>query len=121
MPPGPAAEQSTTAGPEGHAAAQAERAAAAALALPHTHGAVAIAATTNRLLTHLEHLITHVADISLPHRPAPGTTVLNRWETLKTRGPAPDPLGNWSYMRDLAHLTRDITKTLHQHHTTTTA
>lgn len=113
MPLGPLVVQVASAVEE-HAEGEAERAASAALAIPHTHGAVAIASTTGRLLTRVEGLAVGIEYIPVCRRGARGVGVLARWETLKTKGPAPDPLGNWSYMRDLA---RDMVRVLHNHRT----
>ncbi|MEU7124421.1 hypothetical protein [Streptomyces zaomyceticus] len=102
---------------EEHAEDEAERASSAALAIPHTHGSVAIASATNRLLTRVEGLAVGIEYIPVCRRGARGVGVLARWETLKAKGPAPDPLGNWSYMRDLAHLARDMVRVLRDHRT----
>ncbi|MFH8717525.1 hypothetical protein [Streptomyces zaomyceticus] len=122
--PGPAAETALgtavlriAAAVEEHAEDEAERVASAALAVPHTHGAVAIASATDRLLTRVEGLAAGIEYIPVCRRGARGVGVLARWETLKAKGPAPDPLGNWSYMRDLAHLARDMVRVLRDHRT----
>ncbi|MEU9861348.1 hypothetical protein AB0D99_10750 [Streptomyces sp. NPDC047971] len=99
------------------AEAEAARDATAALDIPHTRGAVAIASATDRLLTRVEGLAAGVELIPACRRGALGVGALGQWKTLKARGPAPDPLGTWSYMRDLAHVTRDMVRVLQQHRT----
>ncbi|WP_078944887.1 MULTISPECIES: hypothetical protein [Streptomyces] len=111
---GPALLQVATAMEE-HAEDEAEREATAALAVRHTLPAAEVAALTNRLLTRVEGLAVGIEYIPVCRRSDRGVGVLARWETLKAKGPAPDPLGNWSYMRDLAHLTRDMVRVLREH------
>ncbi|MEU6170022.1 hypothetical protein [Streptomyces tanashiensis] len=95
--------------------AEAARIAAAALALPHTHGAMAVASMTDRLLTRAEGMAAGIDRIPVCRRGDQGVGVLARWQTLKAKGPAADPLGTWSYMRDLAHLAHDMVRVLREH------
>ncbi|MEU9865472.1 hypothetical protein AB0D99_31850 [Streptomyces sp. NPDC047971] len=99
------------------AEAEAERDATAALDIPHTHGSVAIASATDRLLTRVEGLAAGIELIPACRRGALGVGALGQWKALQAKGPAPDPLGNWSYLRDLAHVTRDMVRVLRQHRT----
>jgi len=99
---------------EDAAEVEAERTAAAALALPHTHGAIAIASMTDRLLTCVEGLAAGIEYIPVDVRSTRGSRALARWETLKVKGPAADPLGTWSYMRDLAHIACEMVHTLRE-------
>ncbi|MDV5147168.1 hypothetical protein R1T08_24075 [Streptomyces sp. SBC-4] len=100
---------------EEHAETEAERIAAAALALPHTHGAMAIASMTDRLLTRVGGLAAGIEHIPVCRRGVRGVAALAKWQTLQDRGPAPDPLGNWSYMRELAHVAHDMVRVLQDH------
>ncbi|MFC9700942.1 hypothetical protein ACFTWD_09650 [Streptomyces sp. NPDC056943] len=100
---------------EQHAETEAERDAAAALALPHTHGAVAIASMTDRLLTRVGGLAAGIELIPVCRRGVRGVAALAKWQMLQDRGPAADPLGNWSHMRDLAHLSHDMVRVLQDH------
>ncbi|MFG2775318.1 hypothetical protein [Streptomyces sp. NPDC048350] len=93
----------------------AERDATAALDIPYTQGAVAIASAIDRLLTRIEGLAVGVERIPACRRGARGVGALAKWKTLAAKGPAPDPLGNWSYMRNIAHVTRDMVLTLREH------
>ncbi|MFD8640860.1 hypothetical protein ACFV14_11180 [Streptomyces zaomyceticus] len=94
---------------------EAVRDAAAALAIRHTEDAAAIAAMTDRLLTRVEGLAVGVERIPVCRRGASGVGALATWERLKAQGPAPDPLGNWSYMRGLAHAARGMVHSLREH------
>lgn len=94
---------------------EAERDAAAALAIRHTETAAAIATMTNRLLTRVEGLAVGVERIPVCRRGASGVGALATWERLKKQGPAADPLGNWSYMRTLAHAARGMVHSLREH------
>ncbi|MFE7514404.1 hypothetical protein ACFU8I_24720 [Streptomyces sp. NPDC057540] len=97
---------------------EAVRDTSAALAIPRTHGAVAIATMTDRLLTRADGLAVGVAYIPVDRRSMRGARALARWETLKVKGPSDDPLGTWSYMRDLAHIVRDMVLALREHRAT---
>lgn len=110
-----AAFQAACTAAEEAAEAAAERDAATALDIPHTHGSVAIATATDRLLTRIEGLAAGIELIPVSRRGALGVGALAKWKTLKAKGPAPDPLGNWSHMRALAHVTRDMIRVLRQH------
>ncbi|MFD0078251.1 hypothetical protein ACFVIY_38120 [Streptomyces sp. NPDC127166] len=103
---------------ENHAEIEAERIAVAALALPHTHGAMAIASMTDRLLTRIEGLAVGIEYIPVDLRSTRGSRALARWETLKVKGPAADPLGTWSYMRNLAHVACDMVHVLRERRAT---
>ncbi|MFB7374187.1 hypothetical protein ACFC0D_30560 [Streptomyces sp. NPDC056222] len=76
---------------------------------------MAIASATDRLLTRVEGLVAGVELIPVCRRGARALGTLARWETLKAKGPAPDPLGNWSHMRELAHVARDLVRVLREH------
>ncbi|MFH8717221.1 hypothetical protein [Streptomyces zaomyceticus] len=111
---GPALLQVATAVEE-HAEDEAERDATAALAVRHTLPAIEVAAMTNRLLTRVEGLAVGVERIPVCCRGASGIGALATWERLKEQGPAPDPLGNWSYLRDLAHSAHGMVHSLREH------
>ncbi|MFE5710595.1 hypothetical protein ACFQ7J_07185 [Streptomyces sp. NPDC056501] len=100
---------------EEHAEDEAERAAAAALAIPHTSRTVAVATITDRLLTRIEGLAVGIERIPVCRRGVSGVGALAKWQMLTANGPAADPLGNWSYMRELAHVTRDMVRVLREH------
>ncbi|MEV4936359.1 hypothetical protein [Streptomyces zaomyceticus] len=100
---------------EEHAEDAAELDVVAALAMRHTEDATAIAAMTNQLLTRADGLSFGVERIPLCRRGASGVGALTTWERLKSQGPAPDPLGNWSYMRSLAHAVRGMVHSLREH------
>jgi hypothetical protein len=69
------------------------------------------------LLTRIEGLAVGVERIPVCRRGASGVGALATWERLKVQGPAPDPLGNWSYMRDLAHAILGMVHSLREHRT----
>ncbi|MFB7356058.1 hypothetical protein [Streptomyces gardneri] len=94
---------------------EADRDAAAALALPHTHGAAAVASMTTRLLTRVGGLAAGIELIPVCRRGVRGVAALAKWETLRAKGPAADPLGNWSHMRELAHTAHEMVRVLQEH------
>ncbi|MFG2837016.1 hypothetical protein ACGFYE_18675 [Streptomyces zaomyceticus] len=100
---------------EEHAEDEAERDATAALAFRHTAQAATVAAMTNQLLTRVEGLAVGVERIPACRRGASGVGALATWQRLKAQGPAPDPLGNWSYMRSLAHAALGMVTSLRDH------
>ncbi|MFE1500642.1 hypothetical protein ACFW89_36985, partial [Streptomyces albidoflavus] len=53
--------------------------------------------------------------IPVCRRGASGVGALATWERLKAQGPAPAPLGNWSYLRALAHAAHGMVHALRQH------
>ncbi|MEU5920884.1 hypothetical protein [Streptomyces sp. NPDC047141] len=73
---------------------------------------MAIASMTDRLLTRVEGLAAGVEYIPVDLRSTRGSRALARWKTLTVKGPAGDPLGTWSYMRDLAHVACDMVHVL---------
>ncbi|WP_251065936.1 DUF6415 family natural product biosynthesis protein [Streptomyces sp. ISL-36] len=85
------------------------------LEMRHHPDALALAALTDRLLTHCITLAAGVEEIPPAERSVRGAAVLETWTQLLADGPEDGPLGPWSYARHLALAARDMLSALNDH------